>query len=70
MNTKTTTPLFYLGLLSAFSLLAFDLFQPALPAITNYFNTTQSVGQLTLSLFLFVYGVSQLFWGPIIDHYG
>lgn len=70
MSTKTTTPLFYLGSLSAFSLLSFDLFQPALPAITDAFNTTPAIGQLTLSLFLFVYGLSQLFWGPIIDHYG
>ena len=70
MTNKTTTPLFYLGSLAAFSLLTFDLFQPALPAITKSFQTTQAVGQLTLSLFLFIYGLSQLFWGPIIDHYG
>ncbi len=64
------TPFWYLGIISGFSLLAFDLFQPALPTITQYFNTTQALGQLTLSLFFLMFGLSQLFWGPIIDHFG
>ncbi|MBA2653039.1 MAG: multidrug effflux MFS transporter [Tatlockia sp.] len=64
------TPFWYLGIVSAFSLLTFDLYQPALPAITQYFNTTQALGQLTLSLFFLVFGLSQLIWGPLIDHFG
>ncbi|CDZ79279.1 Sulfonamide resistance protein [Legionella massiliensis] len=64
------TPFWFLGLLSAFSLLTFDLYQPALPAITQYFNTTHALGQLTLSLFFLVFGMSQLIWGPWIDHFG
>ncbi|MCC5792515.1 MAG: multidrug effflux MFS transporter [Legionellaceae bacterium] len=70
MKHKTPTPLLYLGMLACFSLLTFDLFQPALPAMTADFDTSQSISQLTLSLYLFSYGVSQLFWGPILDHYG
>lgn len=66
----TKTPFLYLASLSAFSLLVFDLYQPALPAITAYFNTSHALGQLTLSLFFFVFGLSQLFWGPLVDHYG
>lgn len=65
-----TTPFWYLGILSAFSLLTFDLYQPALPTITTYFNTTQALGQLTLSLFFLIFGLSQLVWGPLIDHFG
>ncbi|KTD22314.1 multidrug resistance protein D [Legionella lansingensis] len=65
-----TTPFLFLGSLSTFSLLTFDLYQPALPAITTYFNTTPALGQLTLSLFFFVFGFSQLIWGPLIDHFG
>ncbi|MFC3907485.1 multidrug effflux MFS transporter [Legionella dresdenensis] len=61
---------FYIGFLSAFSLIVFDLYQPALPAITNYFHTTHAAAQLTLNLFFFVFGISQLIWGPLIDHYG
>ncbi|ASQ45825.1 multidrug effflux MFS transporter [Legionella clemsonensis] len=64
------TPFLLLGSLSTFSLLTFDLYQPALPAITSYFNTTHELGQLTLSLFFFVFGFSQLIWGPLIDYFG
>jgi DHA1 family bicyclomycin/chloramphenicol resistance-like MFS transporter len=59
-----------IGLLSAFSLLTFDLYQPSLPYITTYFGTTHDLSQLTLSIYLFVFGVAQLIWGPLIDHYG
>jgi DHA1 family bicyclomycin/chloramphenicol resistance-like MFS transporter len=59
-----------IGLLSAFSLLTFDLYQPSLPYITNYFGTTHSLSQLTLSIYLFVFGITQLVWGPLIDHFG
>lgn len=64
------TPFLLLGSLSTFSLLTFDLYQPALPAITDYFNTTHELGQLTLSLFFFVFGFSQLIWGPLVDCFG
>ncbi len=67
---KTRNSIFFLGLLSAFSLVTFDLYQPSLPYITNYFETTHSIGQLTLSIYLFVFGITQLFWGPLIDHFG
>lgn len=60
----------FLGLLSAFSLVTFDLYQPSLPYITNYFETTHSLSQLTLSVYLFVFGITHLIWGPLIDHFG
>lgn len=59
-----------LGLLAAFSLLTFDLYQPSLPYITHYFATTHNLSQLTLSIYLFFFGVTQLIWGPLIDHFG
>lgn len=64
------TPIALVGLLSAFSLLTFDLYQPSLTYITGYFDTTHSVSQLTLSIYLFVFGITQLIWGPLIDHFG
>ena len=64
------TPFVFLASLSVFSLFTFDLYQPALPAMTTYFNTSQALGQLTLSLYLFIFGLSQLVWGPLIDHFG
>lgn len=72
MNTmsKSKTSILWLGLLSAFSLLTFDLYQPSLPYITNYFGTAHSLSQLTLSIYLFVFGIAQLIWGPLVDHFG
>lgn len=67
-SARTSTLL--IGLLSAFSLLTFDLYQPSLPYITNYFETTHSLSQLTLSIYLLVFGVTQLIWGPLLDHFG
>ncbi|CAM2899075.1 MFS transporter [Legionella worsleiensis] len=64
------TPFIYTACLSGFSLITFDLYQPALPTIIHYFRTTHELGQLTLSVYLFVNGIAQLFWGPIIDHFG
>lgn len=67
---KPPTSILFIGLLSAFSLLTFDLYQPSLPYITNYFDTTHSLSQLTLSIYLFVFGIAQLIWGPLLDHFG
>lgn len=64
------TPFIYIASLSGFALLTFDLYQPALPYITHEFHTTHAMGQLTLSLYLLIFGVSQLFWGPLVDHFG
>lgn len=67
---QSRTSIILIGLLSAFSLLTFDLYQPSLPYITNYFGTTHSLSQLTLSIYLFFFGVTQLIWGPLVDHFG
>ncbi|QBR84173.1 MFS transporter [Legionella israelensis] len=64
------TPFIFIASLSGFALLTFDLYQPALPYITHLFHTTHSIGQLTLSLYLFIFGLSQLLWGPLVDHFG
>lgn len=68
--TRSYSSIVLVGLLSAFSLLTFDLYQPSLPFITSFFGTTHSLSQLTLSIYLFVFGVTQLIWGPLIDHFG
>lgn len=66
----TRTSIALVGLLCAFSLATFDLYQPSLSFITNYFNATPSLGQLTLSIYLVLFGVTQLIWGPLVDHFG
>lgn len=68
--SQSRTSILLIGLLSAFSLVTFDLYQPSLPYITNYFDTSFSLSQLSLSIYLFFFGIMQLFWGPLVDHYG
>lgn len=47
-----------------------DLYLPALPYITESFDTTVAHAQLTLSVMLLAFGASQLIWGPVSDRYG
>lgn len=47
-----------------------DLYLAALPAIRNDFGAPVSVVQLTLSVLVLSFGVSQLFWGPAADRFG
>jgi len=68
--SRSYSSIVLVGLLSAFSLLTFDLYQPSLSYITGYFETTHNLSQLTLSIYLFFFGVTQLIWGPLIDHFG
>ncbi|QIV95405.1 DHA1 family florfenicol/chloramphenicol resistance protein-like MFS transporter [Allofrancisella inopinata] len=50
--------------------LAMDVYMPVLPAMKESLQTTQSMVQITLSLFLVVTGVGQLFLGPLSDQFG
>jgi len=47
-----------------------DLFLPALPEIRRAFATDTATVQLTLSLYMAVFAVCQLFYGPLSDRYG
>ena len=62
--------LIYLTFLSAFAPLSTDMFLPALPAMTEVWQSSSAVMGLTISGFLFVFGFSMLFWGPLGDRYG
>ncbi|AIT09532.1 major facilitator transporter [Candidatus Francisella endociliophora] len=50
--------------------LAMDVYMPVLPEMRQSLNTTQQMVQITLSLFLVVTGVGQLFLGPLSDQLG
>ncbi|WP_150466356.1 multidrug effflux MFS transporter [Francisella sp. SYW-9] len=50
--------------------LAMDVYMPVLPEMREALNTTQQMVQVTLSLFLVVTGVGQLFLGPLSDQLG
>lgn len=50
--------------------LAMDVYMPVLPEMRESLHTTQQMVQVTLSLFLVVTGVGQLFLGPLSDQLG
>jgi DHA1 family bicyclomycin/chloramphenicol resistance-like MFS transporter len=60
----------FLAALTAFPALSTDLYLPALPSMTAYFNVPEYQTNLTLILFFVVYAVGLLVWGPFCDRYG
>lgn len=60
----------FLALLSAFVPLSIDLYLPALPAMTEYFNVHEYQTNLTLILFFIFFSIGTLIWGPLSDKYG
>lgn len=60
----------YLVLLSAFVPLSTDLYLPALPTMTKYFNVPEVLTNLTIILFFLFYSVASLIWGPLSDKHG
>jgi len=50
--------------------LSIDMFLPALPAIAAAFGAPPATVQLTVTLFLMAFAVSQLVHGPLSDRYG
>lgn len=59
-----------LTMLTALGPITTDLYLPALPSIQAYFDTDVPTVQLTLSAYLVVFAVCQLFYGPMSDKYG
>jgi DHA1 family bicyclomycin/chloramphenicol resistance-like MFS transporter len=47
-----------------------DLYLPALPALRDAFDVPMTAAQMTLSVLLVCFGVSQLLCGPLADRYG
>jgi DHA1 family bicyclomycin/chloramphenicol resistance-like MFS transporter len=60
----------FLVLLSAFVPLSTDLYLPALPTMTKYFNVPEVLTNLTIILFFVFYSLASLFWGPLSDKHG
>lgn len=50
--------------------LGIDLYLPAIPAIAQGLNSSQSLIQSSISLFILVLGLGQLLAGPLVDRYG
>jgi len=50
--------------------LSIDMFLPSLPAIADVFGADPATAQLTVTLFLMTFAVSQLVYGPLSDRGG
>lgn len=50
--------------------LGIDLYLPTIPAIAKGLNSSESLIQSTIALFILVLGVGQLIAGPLVDKYG
>ncbi|CQJ62385.1 multidrug effflux MFS transporter [Yersinia intermedia] len=50
--------------------LGIDLYLPTIPAIAKGLNSSESLIQSTIALFILVLGMGQLIAGPLVDKYG
>lgn len=57
-------------LMAGLSTLVMNIFLPSLPHMADYFNADYAVMQLSVSLYLLMNAVLQVFIGPIADRYG
>jgi DHA1 family bicyclomycin/chloramphenicol resistance-like MFS transporter len=59
-----------LGALVAVAPLAMDIYLASMPSMTRSLAATPEQVQLTLSLYMYAWGLSQIFVGPLTDRYG
>ena len=59
-----------LGLLSAVGPFAIDMYLPALPDVAAQLNTTEARAAQTLTSYFIVFGIAQMFYGPMSDAIG
>jgi len=70
LHSSINTIVILILLISLVGFISMDIYFPSLPAISEAFGVTPGATQLTLTLFLCGFGLSQLFYGPLSDHYG
>jgi MFS transporter, DHA1 family, 2-module integral membrane pump EmrD len=59
-----------LCLISSLGRFVLDSYLPSLPAISDYFSISDADTQLTLTIYLLGFSISQLIYGPLSDLYG
>ena len=62
--------LLVVGSLSAFPPFVTDLYLPSLPSLANFFKTTPSLVQISLTMSMLGLAIGLLFVGPLSDKYG
>lgn len=60
----------FISLMGMFIPLSIDLYLPAMPTMTEYFNTSSAMVNLTLIVFYIFYAVGITVFGPLSDKYG
>jgi len=69
MTTETRLNLFLCGLVSIGSL-AMVIYLPSMPGISQSLHSNAQNTELTLTLYMLTFGLSQLIYGPLSDHFG
>lgn len=67
---KTTRIIVMLCLISAIGRFVMDSYLPSLPAISTALGASNDNVQLTLTLYVLGFGLSQFIYGPLSDRYG
>ncbi|MCS4502707.1 multidrug effflux MFS transporter [Arhodomonas aquaeolei] len=70
LEPKSRTTTLLLAALVAIGPLATDLYLPALPAISRALEASSDEVQLTLSVYMLGFALSQLIYGPLADRFG
>ena len=70
LDNLTPPSIFTLLCLSAIGALAMNIFLPSLPAMAETFDVTYAAATLSVTLFLAMNAVFQLFVGPLSDRFG
>ncbi|MBN1906705.1 MAG: multidrug effflux MFS transporter [Deltaproteobacteria bacterium] len=60
----------FVSILTAFPMMATDMYMPALPSIKEQLNTTIELVNLTMSGFFFIISISGLVFGSLSDKFG
>lgn len=59
-----------LVLASSVSIMSTDIYAPSLPHLPDFFGTNAGMVKLTISLNVLMFGVGQMFHGPLSDRFG
>jgi len=70
MRVTSTRYLMLLIMLISIAQCGLSLYLPSLPAISSSLNVLPALVQLTVVYYVIGIGISQLFYGPLSDHYG
>ncbi|MFC4892842.1 Bcr/CflA family efflux MFS transporter [Pseudofrancisella aestuarii] len=70
INNYSKVFLTYLAILATLAIITSDIYLPSMPTIKHNLVTTNSLVELTISLFMFGLAVGQLIYGPLSDNFG